>query len=84
MRVLNDFHCVACDTTKEYFMDNTITNTVCLSCGGDAMKLMRPVNFSMDANHFSSIDKWEKMRKSRIAEEKKRSNYDPVRGTLDY
>ena len=78
MRVLNDFRCDKCGTTKEYFLDNNARYVDCLDCGGVAEKVRAVPNFHLPGNDPAGFptaaDKWVKKREQKMREEAKTDN----------
>lgn len=75
MRQLNDFYCVACDVTKEHFVD-TSTDTVRCECGGDATKRLSNITFKADVGKNATtkaILQWSKKRERKLKHERKAS-----------
>jgi hypothetical protein len=76
MRVLNDFQC-ALGHTAERYLDNGITLTECIQCGGPARKLLRPIAFTLEGTSGdfpTAADKWVKKRNQKLQEELKQEN----------
>ncbi len=75
MRVLNDYQCDLCGHKEELFLENAITDTPCLECGGNAKKLRAIPNFSLPGNDPAGFptaaDKWVKKREEKMREERK-------------
>ncbi len=78
MRVLNDFHCPACDTTEERFVEASMGLVACTACGKEAKKVRTVPNFSLPGNDKAGFptayDAWEKKRNQKMAEERKQDN----------
>lgn len=78
MKVLNDFRCDNCGTTKELFLDNNTHHVDCLDCGGVAEKVRSVPNFVLPGNDPAGFptaaDKWVKKREQKIREEQRTDN----------
>ena len=80
MRVLNDFKCVDCGLTKEYFVDNERNAVECQDCQGLATKVQRPIRSSLDpisGDFPGATMSWEKQREDKMKAEQKDSGYTP-------
>jgi hypothetical protein len=73
MRVLNDFYCPRCTTTKEYFVDNLMTTVDCLYCQTEATRVQHATHFNLPGNDLAGFPtahaRWEKRREQKIAQE---------------
>ena len=78
MKVLNDYRCVQCGTTREYFVENSEKTVDCQGCGGTATKVRSVPNFTLPGNDPAGFptayDQWNKKREQKIAQEKKAEN----------
>ena len=75
MRVLNDFTCESCGTTKEHFVDSSITAVRC-DCGGEATKLLNSVTFKADIGKNATtkaVLQWAKKKERKLKQERKAS-----------
>jgi len=74
MRVINDYHCAACDVTREYFVENCVSSVECQSCGAMATKVLRAPRFQLDGttgDFPTAADKWVKSREQKMKAERK-------------
>ena len=68
MRVLNDFYCPSCGSTKEHFVENTVVHVSCHSCHDSATKVRSVPNFMLpgnDAGFPTAADRWVKKREQK-------------------
>lgn len=74
MRVLNDYACSHCGWQAEHFLENSVTETPCLDCGGVAKKVRAVPNFQLPGNDPAGFptaaDKWVKKREQKMALER--------------
>lgn len=72
MKVLNDFWCRVCGTTKEHFVENTVQQLDCHNCGSDATRVISAINFQLEGTSGdfpTAADKWVKKREQKMAQE---------------
>lgn len=73
MRVLNDYACSHCGWQAEQFLENAITQTPCLECGGSAKKVRSVPNFQLPGNDPAGFPtahaQWERKRDQKIRQE---------------
>lgn len=75
MRVLNDFSCSSCGTTKEYFVTSETTAVRC-DCGEEATKLLSGVTFKANTGKNATtkaVLQWAKKRERKLKQERKAS-----------
>jgi hypothetical protein len=73
MKILNDFKC-AKDHLEEYFVDSKVDVVQCRHCGNDATKMLAAPRSKLEGFTGAfpdAYDKWERLRKSKIASEQK-------------
>jgi putative FmdB family regulatory protein len=81
MRILFDFHCSKCDLTFEELVKQEDRESTCPSCKGPATRqVSTPTidpNFMVfdKSDHRPAIDKWDKKRRRKMAQEHKHSAF---------
>ena len=73
MKILNDFQC-AKGHKEEYFVDSKIDVVQCRHCGNDATRLLAAPRSKLEGFTGAfpdAYDRWDKLRQSKIAAEKK-------------
>ena len=81
-----DFKCNECDNVTEHIVRMSVESLPCPDCGADTVRLIGCPNLSISnlaagaSATVDSIDKWDKMRKQKMAiEQKNQDNH----GTYD-
>jgi hypothetical protein len=75
MKILNDFQC-AKGHLEEYFVDSSVGVVTCRHCGNDATKMLAAPRSKLEGFTGAFPDaytKWERLRQSKIAAERKQS-----------